>query len=179
MPVKASFFIFSIFVAVVAVAQQPLKQVPVVDSTFTDYDALFNELDALLDSLTAPRSFTVVNVGIRNSVFNYQSNTAEVLQSKKKLLLTPSIAYFDKTGFGINGEASVIKDAEDINAYQYSLSGSYDYMRNRKFITGISLTHFFTKSALPFYTSPLQNEAYGYFSPAITESLKKGFIRKK
>ncbi len=58
----------------------------------------------------------------------------------------------------------IVNDGEKINPYQFYVTGSYDYLKNNKFITGIAFTRFFTKDSLPFYTSPLQNEIYTYFT---------------
>ena len=142
-------------------AQKPAKQTD-IDTSFTDYYALFNELDALLDSLTAPRNFTLFNIGIGNNYFNYESKGSYLLESTKKITYTPSLSYFSKSGLGISGNAVIVNDGTNINPYQFNLTGSYDFIKNSKFITGLALTHFFTKSTLPFYTSPLKNEAYAY-----------------
>ncbi|MGZ3857943.1 MAG: hypothetical protein ACXVMS_00330 [Flavisolibacter sp.] len=147
-----------------AAAQKPVREKPAVDTLFTDYDALFSEMDAFLDSLLAPRNFTLINIGLSTGYFDYKSSESYVLKSTRKLMYTPSISYFLKSGFGMSAAASIVDDGTQINPYQYSLSGSYDYIRNRKFVTGVMLTHFFTKDQLPFYTSPLQNGATTYFT---------------
>src|SRR5215510_3371012 len=58
----------------------------------------------------------------------------------------------------------VVNDKENMNFYQFSLSPSFDYLKNKDLATGIAYTKFFTKDSLPFYTTPLQNELYGYFT---------------
>ncbi|HEY1022417.1 MAG TPA: hypothetical protein VGE06_08880, partial [Flavisolibacter sp.] len=58
----------------------------------------------------------------------------------------------------------LIHDSSRLKPFQFSLTGTYDYLQNMKFITGVSFTRFFTKDDLSFYTSPLQNEVYGYFT---------------
>ena len=158
--VIASSFLISGF----AMAQKTGKQQPAVDTSFTDYDALFSEMDAFLDSILAPRNFTLINLGGTTAYFNYVSKESNLPTTRKKFLYTPSISYFFKSGFGVSAAASLVNDDEQINPYQYSVTGSYDYIRNRKFVTGVSLTHFFTKDDLPFYTSPLQNGASAYFT---------------
>jgi hypothetical protein len=145
-------------------AQEPAKQQALIDTTFTDYDALFNELDALLDSLAAPRSFGLFNIGIYRNYFNYESKSSYLLEASKKMTYTPTLSYFFKSGLGISGSSIIVNDGKNINPYQFSLSGSYDYLKNRRFLTGVALTHFFTKDSLPFYTSPLKNEVYAYFT---------------
>jgi hypothetical protein len=129
-----------------------------------DYDELFNELDSFLDSLTKPRSFTMLNIGVGNRVFNYKSASSASLKADKNLSLSPSIGYFSKSGFGINAAAAIVKENHRLLPYQYSASASYDYLKNHNFITGLSYTRFFTKDSLNFYTSPLQNELFTYFS---------------
>ena len=162
-------FVTGLLVSAVSYAQKPEKQKN-IDSSFADlsnlddYDELFNELDKLLDSLTAPRNFTLFNIAIGTSYFNYESKSSYFLEASKKLTYTPSLAYYSKTGLGISGSAVVINDGVNLNPYQLNLTGSYDYLKNNKFITGIALTHFFTKDSLPFYTSPLKNELYTYFT---------------
>jgi hypothetical protein len=158
-------FLLGLSLAGVAHAQKPVKQAD-MDSSFADmdYEDLFNELDALLDSLTAPRNFTLFNIGVGNNFFNYQSKSSYLLESARKMTYSPSLSYFSKNGLGISGSAVIVNDGMHINPYQFNVTGSYDYIKNNRFITGVALTHFFTKSHLPFYTSPLKNEGYAYFT---------------
>lgn len=135
-----------------------------IDTSIVDYDELFSSLESFIDSLTAPKSFTIINVGAANGFFNYTSSDGSTLNSKKQLVLSPSIGYFDKSGFGINAAASVVNDDGNFVAYQLATTASYDYLQNRNFITGLSATHFFTKDSLRFYTSPLKNNINAYFS---------------
>jgi hypothetical protein len=157
--------LLGVFITISSSAQKPTKQ-PDIDTSFTDvdYDELFNELDLLLDSLTAPRSFGLFNLGVGFNYFNYQSKESYLLEASKKLTYSPTLSYFLRNGLGISANTIVVNDGENLNAYQFNITGSYDYIRNNKFITGISLTHFFTKDSLPFYTSPLKNELYSYFT---------------
>lgn len=134
------------------------------DTTFMDYDEIFSELDALLDSLDTPRSFVVVNGGLTSGYFNYSSASDTTLHTKKEFIYTASLAFFHKSGLGVSGGATMLQEAGMINPFQYSITGSYDYIRNRKFMTGIAFTRYFTKDSLSFYTSPLQSELYAYFT---------------
>ena len=145
-------------------AQEPVKQKEVIDTAIADYDVLFNELDALLDSLIKPRSFAMFDIGLGNRYFNYGSKSSYLLEAAKKLTFTPSLNYFDKSGLGFCITSVVINDGTHVSPFQFNLTASYDYIKNPRFITGLALTHFFTKDSLPFYTSPLKNEAYVYFS---------------
>ena len=145
-------FLLVFFMGVNSFAQKPQKQYD-IDTSFTDldYDQLFNELDLLLDSLTAPRSFGLFNIAVGYNYFNYQSNESYLLQSSKKLNYSPSLSYFFKNGLGVSVNSIIVNDGEKLNPYQFNITGSYDYIKNNKFITGISLTRFLQK-ILCFFT---------------------------
>ncbi|MGZ5286749.1 MAG: hypothetical protein ACXWV0_04120 [Flavisolibacter sp.] len=129
-----------------------------------DFEALFSELDALLDSLTAPRSFVFINLGIGSNYFNYTSKSSYFLEATRKTTYTPTLAYYSKTGLGLSTSVVIINDGVNLNPYQFYLTGSYDYIDHPHFITGAAYTKFFTKDSVPFYTSPLKNELYAYFT---------------
>jgi hypothetical protein len=135
-----------------------------IDTSFTDYDALFSDLEKFMDSITAPRSFLLFNVNVSDSYFDYDSKSSALLQSVKKLTYLPSLSYFSKSGIGICGSEAILNEGNTLKPFQAALTGSYDYLKNSHFITGISFTRFFTKSNLPFYTSPLNNNTYAYFT---------------
>ena len=135
---------------------------PVLDEV-TDYDALFDELDDFLDSLLAPRSYTLVSINAANGFFDYASSSNSLVTARQ-WVFSPSAGYFHKSGFGIQGSANILKEEEGFNAYQFAASVSYDYIKNMDFAGGVSATHYFTKDNLQFYTSPLKNELYGYFT---------------
>src|ERR1700694_1802552 len=116
--------LIGLLTATMALAQKPVRH-PDVDTSFTDYDVLFNELDALLDSLTAPRSFLLFNIAVSSNYFNYESKTSYLLKSAKKLTYTPTLAYFSKTGLGISGTVLVVNDGQNLNPYQEYLTASY------------------------------------------------------
>lgn len=152
------------------------KKNTVVDSA-DYYNDLFNELDDFLDSLTAPRTFIIANVSLTNNYFNFTNQANTVIEANRKLSLAPSLGYYHKSGLGLNASAIITNDGDKLNPFQYAFSGSYDYLKSLSFLTGVSLTHFFTKDSLPFYTSPLENEASVYFTykkhwikPSITAS---------
>ena len=160
---KLSLVIGLVFLSRFCVAQKEADTLA-IDTTFFDYTELFSELDALLDSLSSPRSFILVNIAVGQSYFTYQPSKDGVTETRRRFIYAPSISYFDRSGLGIGAGASLVNDGTGLNPYQFSLTGSYDYQKNKAFITGISYTHYLTKGALPFYTSPLQNEIYAYFT---------------
>ncbi len=157
---KKFFVLFAGCFCCAAVHAQKVK--PAKDSTLY-YEDLFSELAGFLDSLTAPRSMVLLNVGVGNGVYNFQSRSGTSLKAEQKINITPSVGFFHKSGLGINGSASIIKTPEKALApYQFAATGSYDYLRSMAIATGIGFTRFFTKDSLSFYTSPLQNEVNFY-----------------
>lgn len=129
-----------------------------------DYDVLFNELDNFLDSLLTPRDYAIINISGTSNFYDYSSVSSNKLSTTRQLTLAPSFGFFSKTGFGINAAANIVNEKKGWNAYQLATSLSYDYIKNFDFAAGLSATHFFTKDSLEFYTSPLKNEVYGYFT---------------
>jgi hypothetical protein len=157
---KKLFFVLITFVSVSVLHAQKNKAI----DSLAYYDELFNELDAFIDSITAPRTMVLINVGVSNNFLNYQSGSDVGLDSRRKITLTPSIGYYHKNGLGINGTSTIVHDGSRMNPYQFLVTGSYDYLKSDAFMAGVSGTHFFTKDSLSFYTSPLQNEVNGYFT---------------
>ena len=137
--------------------------IPSIDTTI-DYDLLFDEMENFLDSISAPHSYTLTALAFGKGYFNYKSKNEVFLEAQKKITFTPTVGYYHKSGFGITGMASFVSDRKNFDFYQLSISPSYDYLQNKNLATGFSFTKYFTKDSLPFYTSPLQNELYGYFT---------------
>jgi hypothetical protein len=152
-----------IFATSVVSAQTPVKQTD-IDTSLIDYDVLFDDFEAILDSMTAPRSFLLFNMATANNYYSYQSKSTFYLENRTKTTWTPSLGYFSKKGWGVSGTSVVIDDGEHLNPFQFYLTGSYDYLEKRNWVSGIAFTRFFTKDSLPFYTSPLKNEIYAYFT---------------
>ena len=146
-----------------AVAQKATPSKDSLLNVLVDYDELFTELDSFLDSLLAPRSYAVVNVGVGTGFYDYLSSQDLVLKSTRGWVITPSAGYYHKSGFGISATAAILNEKPNLNPYQFLTSLSYDYLKSMKFVTGVAASHFFTKDSLDFYTSPLKNELYAYF----------------
>lgn len=163
MKVKRLLLFLLLFAGKLCSAQQHQDSL-LKDTTVYDFDEIFSELDALLDSLNTPRSFWLANLSFGSSYFTYLSKSGVVAKTKQQFTYAPTMGYFDKNGFGLSATASLANDGTTLTPYQYAVTGSYDYLKKKQLITGLSLTHFFTKKDVSFYTSPLQNELYGYFT---------------
>jgi hypothetical protein len=125
-------------------------------------DSLLKDFDLYLDSLAGRKSFFTVNAGIGTGFFSFNDKNTVTVNTEKKLIFSPSVGYFHKSGFGIAASAFALLN-NGINFYQYSFSPSFDYIK-KSFSTGIAYTRYLTKDSLNFYTTPIQNEIFAYFS---------------
>lgn len=165
---KCIIFYSCVLIATAGYAQDPVDTIPaanqgLVIDTSLNYDELLNDLDSFLDSLLAPRSYFMINVSAGNGYFNYKDRNNTRLETKKKLVLSPALGYYDKNGPGITIAGNLIDDGRKYNLYQYAITPSFDFIQSRKWIGSLSYTRYITKSELPFYTTPLQNELNGSF----------------
>ena len=128
-----------------------------------DIDALLNDLDLFLDSMLTPRSYVLLNLSVTQGYYSFTNKNNLRIREAKKAVWSPMFGYYDKSGVGITLASYVIYDSSKRYVYQTSFTPSYDYLQNRKLATGVSFTRYFTRTKLPFYTSPLQNELNGYF----------------
>jgi len=134
------------------------------DTSILDYDALFRDFDAFMDSILSPRNYLLASLSIGKGYYNFETKSAARVETSKKLTYSPTLGYYHKGGLGITGTGYIVDDNENMNFYQLAVTPSFDYLQNRDLATGISFTKFFTKDSLPFYTTPLQNELYVYFT---------------
>jgi hypothetical protein len=141
----------------------PAKEAITADTTL-DYDELFRDLDSFMDSILMPHSYFLSSLSLSKGYFNYENKSSSLAQTMKKFGWSPTLGYYHKSGLGLTATGYIVNDQSRMNFYQFSLSPSFDYLENRDFATGISFTKYYTKDTLSFYTSPLQNEVYGYFT---------------
>jgi hypothetical protein len=125
-------------------------------------DSLLKDFDSYLDSLTGHKSFFTVNLAIGTGFFSFNDRNTVTVNTEKKLIFSPSAGYFHKSGFGVAASAYALFN-NGMNFYQYSISPSYDRIKKR-YSTGIAYTRYLTKDSLDFYTTPIQNELFAYFS---------------
>ena len=155
---------------VLIVAMQPTfsQKTGKLDSLFSKgdttaiMDSLLKDFDSYLDSLTGHKSFFIVNTGIGTGFFSFNEKNSVTVNTKKRLIFSPSVGYFHKSGLGIAASAFALFN-NGMNFYQYSFSPSYDCIK-KSFSTGIAYTRYITRDSLDFYTTPIQNELFTYFS---------------
>jgi hypothetical protein len=140
------------------------QQTAVSDTDIINYDDWFRDLDEFLDSLLMPHSYFLGSLSLSKGYYNFTSKSSPLLRTTEKFTYLPTAGYYHKSGLGLTAVGYIVNDEAQLNLYQLSVSSSFDYLKNRKFATGLAYTRYFTKDSLPFYTSPLQNELYAYFS---------------
>lgn len=144
-------------------------QVNRIDSLFMNsdttsvIDSLLKDFDSFLDSIAAPKSFFSVSMAAGTGIFSFENKNSVFLASEKKLILSPSLGYYHKTGLGLSATGYMINEESRLNFYQYVFTPSFDVIK-RSFSTGISFSKYITKDSLSFYTTPIQNEFFAYFS---------------
>lgn len=131
--------------------------------TMAVMDSLMKDFDLYLDSVTAPKSFFNGSMGIGNGYFSFENRSSMVFKTRNKLIYSPSVGYYHKSGLGFSATGFMINDSSKLNMYQVAISPSYDLIK-RSFSTGISYTHYFHKDSLHFYITPIQDELFAYFS---------------
>lgn len=157
-------------VLIVLISFQPAwSQVDKLDSLFASgdttavMDSLMKDFEKFMDSLSAPKSFFAVNIGVGTGFFSFENKNSVFLSTRKKMIFSPSAGYFHRSGLGISATAFLIHDDDALNFYQFAFSPSYDLIK-KKFSTGISYTRYFSKDSLNFYATPIQNELFAYFT---------------
>lgn len=129
-----------------------------------NYDELFQDFDYFMDSILTPHSYFMANLSLSNGYYNFNSKTNNTVEASKRLTYSPMLAYYHHSGFGFGMTGYILNENSKANFYQLALTPSFDFLKNKKFATGISITKYFSKGDLSFYNSPLQNEIYGYFT---------------
>ena len=141
----------------------PHKEIAVIDTSI-NYEDLFRDFDAFMDSILSPDSYFLASLSLGKSYYNFQTKSISSVEPSKKLTYSPTLGYYHRSGFGVTMTGYIVNDEKNMNFYQFSIAPSFDYLHNKSLATGISFTRFVTKDSLPFYTTPLQNELYGYFT---------------
>ncbi|HEY8894242.1 MAG TPA: hypothetical protein VIM79_05490 [Niastella sp.] len=155
---------------VLTVAMQPgfsqkggkLDSLFIKGDTTAILDSLLKDFDLYLDSLVGRKSFFTVNTAIGTGFFSFNDKNTVTVNTEKKLIFSPSVGYYHKSGLGISAAGYALLN-NGIKFYQYSVSPSFDLIK-KKFSTGIAYTRYQTKDSLDFYTTPIQNEVFAYFS---------------
>ncbi len=141
-----------------------LKEKKQVSDTDFNYDEIFRDFSDFMDSILSPRSYFLMSLSLGKGNYEFTNKSNVFLETSKRFSYLPTLGYFHKSGLGLAASAYIVSNEKKLNYYQFSLTGSYDYLEDRNLATGLSYSRYFSKDSLPFYTSPLQNELNAYFT---------------
>lgn len=127
----------------------------------TSLEELQRQLDSILQK--QEKNEIVVGVGYGNNPA-YGSKTTDVDRPIiMKNFFSPSIAYYHKSGFSGSFSGYYLLNSEKNPWFEWDLSASYDYTKNRDFLTGISYTRYFFADSSDVPITPIKNELFAYF----------------
>ena len=131
------------------------------DLASMDKDSLLRELKGMLDSAGKTRSFFSANISVSNRLFSSTNNAFNAQQTSSGTAFLPSISYYHKSGLGITSSAYLRPGSTSAGFYQVAITPSYDYIGNKS-MAGISYTRYVKTDPLNSFTTPYDNEVYGY-----------------
>lgn len=127
----------------------------------TSLEELQRQLDSLLQK--QEKSEVLVGIGYGNNPA-YGAKTADYDKPiVMKNFISPSIAYYHKSGFSGSLSAYHLLNAEKNPWFEWDLSASYDYTKSKHFLTGISYTRYFFADSSDVPITPIKNELFAYF----------------
>jgi hypothetical protein len=127
----------------------------------TSLEELQRQLDSMLQK--QEKNEVVVGVGYGNNPA-YGAKTADFERPiVMKNFFSPSIAYYHKSGFSGSFSGYYLFNSEKNPWFEWDLSASYDYTKNKRFLTGISYTRYFFADSSDVPLTPIKNELFVYF----------------
>jgi hypothetical protein len=120
-----------------------------------------DELLKMIASLGKPSSYFRINIGAGNQLYDSQDKALESLQNTNHLVISPSVGYYHKSGFGISFTGFLLSEKNKSDFYQYALSPFYNSIKGKVANASLSYTHYFEKDIYSSNTSPIQNDLYG------------------
>ncbi|MEO8763896.1 MAG: hypothetical protein ABI416_06405 [Ginsengibacter sp.] len=120
-----------------------------------------DEMLKLIGDFGKPVSYFRANLGAGNQLYSSDDKAVESLQNTRQLIISPSIGYYHKSGFGMSLAGFLLSENKKTDFYQYSISPFYNYSRSKIVEASLSYTHYFQKNIYSANTSPIQNELYG------------------
>ena len=120
-----------------------------------------DEMLKMIGNFGKPSSYFRINIGVGNKLYSSQDKAVESLQNTNQLVISPSVAYYHKSGFGISFTGFLLSENNKTGFYQYSVSPFYNYTKGKVADASLSYTHYFEKDIYSSNTSPIQNEFYG------------------
>ena len=80
-------------------------------------DSIFNEMDAILDEMMSKKNYFSAGIGFGTGFFNFKNLSTETFDSEKKLMISPTVSFYHKSGLGIAATGFAVSE-DKLNFYQ-------------------------------------------------------------
>lgn len=140
-----------------------LKELLANTDTKTLIDSLMIGFDDYLDSILNKQNHFHVSLGVGSGLYSIETSNKASYINKSRIVFSPAAGFMHKIGFGINAAAFIMADEKKFVPYMGAIIPSYDLIK-RNFSTGVSFSKYIVKDSLNFYTTPINNELYSYFT---------------
>ncbi len=105
-------------------------------------------------------SYFQVGTGIGNEMYSAKNHALNAKQVSPTLVYTPTVGYYNKSGFNIVANSYVIRDPNRFGANQYSVTPGFETQDKSTWDFLISYTRYFVNNEYDIYSSPIQNDFY-------------------
>lgn len=138
----------------------------------TSLDSLLqnDEFFNMMKKALKPKSYFQLTATLGNSYFSVKNKRLEASQLESKLVLTPDVSYYHKSGFTLSAAAFLTSFNGKSDFYQFSITPSYTIMKSKKIAATVSYTRYFSREGYEDAATPVQNDLFG------TVYLKKPWV---
>src|SRR6476659_10010359 len=116
------FFFTGIFVL-----SKSFGQISPADKHIMDSLLRNDEIMKMINNLGKPYSYFRINIGVGNKLYSTGDKAIESLQNTSQFVISPSAAYYHKSGLGISFTGFLLTEHNKTDFYQYSLTPFYNY----------------------------------------------------
>lgn len=137
-----------------------------------------DEMIKMINNIGKPMSYFRINAGVGDKLTGSQDKAVESLQNNSQLIISPSIGYSHKSGFGISATAYLFNENNKTGFYQYTISPSYSYTRGNVADVTLYYTRYIVTNKYSTSASPIKNEFYAslnFKKPWIKPSISAGY----
>lgn len=117
------------------------------------------------------KSTLKVGLGLGNKIFSTHNNALNAKQSENKIVLTPSLGYFHKSGFSLSAAGYFLDSKRTNGLLQYAINPAYDYTSGKCINASLSYTHYIATNKYNTSVTPIQNDFF------LGINSKKGWLK--
>jgi hypothetical protein len=120
-----------------------------------------DEMLKMINNYDKASGYFRINIGVGNKLYGNQNKAITSLQNNSQFVMSPSVGYYHKSGFGISLKGDLFSENNKTDFYQYAIAPSYEYTNGKVADASLYYTHYFEKNIYSSNTSPVQDEFYG------------------